>query len=124
MKKSILIASIAAFTVSSVGLANANQGKQIYENGCQTCHAPTIAPALGSPTVHDAEAWAPRLEAAKKAVEQDGQYKTEIDYLVAQVKQGKGAMPPGGMCKNPSAPNDPCSDEDYAAAIQFMISNE
>ncbi len=54
----------------------------------------------GAPKVHDADAWKPRLAQG-------------IDTLIATVKTGKGAMPPGGMCTD-------CTDEDIKKAIGFM----
>jgi cytochrome c5 len=36
-----------------------------------------------------------------------------MDALVASVRNGLGAMPPGGLCNS-------CSDEDYAALITYM----
>jgi cytochrome c5 len=36
-----------------------------------------------------------------------------IDTLVATVKTGKNAMPPGGMCTD-------CTDDDYKNAIEYM----
>jgi cytochrome c5 len=36
-----------------------------------------------------------------------------MDALVASVRKGLGAMPPGGLCNS-------CSDEDYAALITYM----
>ncbi len=37
--------------------------------------------------------------------------------LVATVKTGKGAMPPGGMCID-------CTDEDYKKVIEYMSKQE
>jgi cytochrome c5 len=36
-----------------------------------------------------------------------------MEVLVASVRNGLNAMPPGGLCNS-------CSDEDYAALITYM----
>jgi cytochrome c5 len=36
-----------------------------------------------------------------------------MEALVASVRNGLNAMPPGGLCNS-------CSDEDYAALITYM----
>jgi len=68
-----------------------------YAAFCAACHAGSMpqAPAAGN-----ADAWAPRLEKG-------------MDVLVASVRNGLNAMPPGGLCNS-------CSDEDYAALITYM----
>lgn len=70
-----------------------------YDKSCKICHATGTA---GAPMVHDAAAWAPRLEKG-------------MDALVVSVNQGLNAMPPKGMCFD-------CTDEDYTALIEFMSS--
>jgi hypothetical protein len=42
-----------------------------------------------------------------------GRLAVGIDTLVATVKTGKNAMPPGGMCTD-------CTDDDYKNAIEYM----
>ena len=69
----------------------------IYNRSCRSCH--TVA-ATSAPLTGDAIAWAPRMEKG-------------MDALVASVRNGLGAMPPGGLCNS-------CSDEDYAALITYM----
>jgi len=68
-----------------------------YERACFLCHARA---GTGAPLVGDADAWAPRLAKGR-------------DALVAQVRQGLGAMPARGLCPD-------CSDADFAALIAFM----
>jgi cytochrome c5 len=93
-------------------------GKQTYEKACVTCHTPTMAAALKSPAVHDQAAWDVRFAAAEQAAKQDPTtYPQAIDFLVAQVKKGKGAMAAGGACTD-------CTDEAYKAAILFMRNKE
>ena len=68
-----------------------------YDKSCKVCHD---AGAAGAPKTGDADAWAPRMAKG-------------MEVLVASVNQGLNAMPPKGMCFD-------CSDEDYAALIEYM----
>jgi cytochrome c5 len=95
MKKFALIAAIAAFTSSAMAADDAVMEK--YNKSCAACHA---TGAAGAPKTGDADAWASRLEKGSEA-------------LVASVANGMGAMPPKGMCYD-------CSNEDYAALIEYM----
>ncbi|NRD72128.1 cytochrome c5 family protein [Shewanella sp. VB17] len=95
MKKLLAITAVAALTLSAS--VSAQEGEDIYTKACTVCHSMGVA---GAPKAHDAAAWEPRLALG-------------IDTLVATVKTGKGAMPPGGMCTD-------CTDEDYKKAIEFM----
>ena len=60
-----------------------------------------MAGAAGAPKTGDAGAWAARLKAKG------------MEGLVASVRNGLNAMPPGGLCNS-------CSDEDHAALISYM----
>ncbi len=93
--KLALIAAIAAFSSPIFAADDAVMEK--YNKSCAACHA---SGAAGAPKTGDAEAWAPRLEKG-------------AETLVASVSNGMGAMPPKGMCYD-------CSDEDYAALIEYM----
>ena len=74
-------------------------GEKTYQNYCFSCHTPGLS---GAPKTGDAQAWAPRI--AKGA-----------DLLLATTIEGiPPAMPPRGMCFD-------CSDEDLAAAIDYMV---
>lgn len=68
-----------------------------YDKSCKICHA---SGAAGAPKTGDAAAWAPRMEKG-------------MEVLVVSVNTGLNAMPPKGMCFD-------CSDEDYAAMIEYM----
>ena len=68
-----------------------------YDKSCKVCHA---AGAAGAPKTGDAAAWEPRMAKG-------------MDAMVASVNKGLNAMPPKGMCFD-------CSDEDYAALIEYM----
>jgi cytochrome c5 len=95
MKKLLIMSAVAALTLSAS--VYAQDGKATYDKSCTVCHSMGVA---GAPKAHDAAAWEPSLALG-------------IDTLIAAVKTGKGAMPPGGMCTD-------CTNEDYKNAIEFM----
>ncbi|MDO6621160.1 MULTISPECIES: c-type cytochrome [unclassified Shewanella] len=95
MKKLLAMTAVAALTLSSNVFAQ--DGEAVYNKACTVCHSMGVA---GAPKTHDAAAWEPRLAKG-------------LDALVATVKTGLNAMPPGGMCTD-------CTDEDYKNAIEFM----
>lgn len=95
MKKVLMAAVAATLMVPAAAMAN-----DTYNTKCVACHA---TGAAGAPKLGDAAAWAPRASLS-------------MDALLASVKNGKGAMPPKGLC------ND-CSDDDFKGAIQFMLDN-
>ena len=69
-----------------------------YNKSCAMCHDTGVA---GAPKTGDAAQWAPRLEKG-------------MDALVASVDKGMNAMPPKGMCFD-------CSDDDFKALIEYMV---
>ena len=77
------------------GLSPELQAK--YDASCDRCHT---TGAFGAPVIHDLNAWEPRLAKG-------------LTTLLNSVKNGRGAMPPGGDCGN-------CSDDDYLALIEYM----
>lgn len=95
---------IAVIAGSLVALSTTLQvqagGEEIYNTKCMACHA---SGAAGAPKLGDKEAWAPRIA-------------TGMDAMVASVINGKNAMPPKGGCMD-------CSDEDLAAAVEYMVSS-
>lgn len=95
MKKLLAMTAVAALTLSTNVFAQ--DGEAVYTKACTVCHSMGVA---GAPKVHNAAEWEPRLAKG-------------VDALVASVKSGIGAMPPGGMCTD-------CTDEDYKNAIEFM----
>jgi len=83
----------------SVAAKPVHPGEKTYQNYCFSCHTPGLS---GAPKTGDVEAWAPRI--AKGA-----------DLLLVTTIEGiPPAMPPRGMCFD-------CSDEDLAAAIDYMV---
>ncbi len=93
--KKILIAAAAALMLPATAMAN-----DIYNTKCVACHA---TGAAGAPKLGDAAAWASRTGLG-------------MDTLLASVKNGKGAMPPKGLCMD-------CTDDQFKGAIQFMLDN-
>ena len=89
--------AIAALVVAQTVLAGDPPPQ--YAASCGACHAVGVA---GAPATGDAEAWAPRMAKG-------------MEVLVASVRNGLSAMPPGGLCNS-------CSDEDHAALITYMSS--
>lgn len=95
--KTLLFATLATVTFSTLSFADAKDIEAKYNKSCGVCHAAAVA---GAPKTGDAEAWQPRLDKG-------------MDVIVASVVNGLNAMPPKGMCMD-------CSEEDYAALIQYM----
>ncbi|MDA0694003.1 MAG: c-type cytochrome [Proteobacteria bacterium] len=71
--------------------------KAIYDRSCGFCH---VSGAAGAPKTGDAAAWESRMALG-------------MDAMVLSVKNGKGAMPPRGMCMD-------CTDEQFADLITYM----
>ena len=76
----------------------AADGRAVDDKTCGACHATSVANA---PKFGDAAAWGPRAATGKAA-------------LIASVKAGKGIMPP-------KAGNALLTDDDIAAAVDFML---
>lgn len=79
--------------------AASNVGKELYDKTCVTCHSSGIA---GAPKFGDKTAWAPFIAQG-------------MDTMVEKATKGVGAMPPKG--------GSTASDEDFKAAIQYMVDN-
>jgi cytochrome c5 len=76
--------------------AGPRSGEQVYQGSCFACHG---TGALGAPKT--ADDWASRVAKGK-------------DVLLEHALNGFNAMPPRGTCGD-------CSDDEIAAAIDFMI---
>lgn len=74
-------------------------GERVYNRYCFSCHAAGVA---GAPRVGDRAAWAPRVDRGSAAL---------LETTIAGIAPG---MPPRGLCSE-------CSDDELAAAIDFMI---
>ncbi|WP_043317619.1 cytochrome c5 family protein [Microbulbifer sp. HZ11] len=95
--KSVIMFALGLTGMLASGASVADAVTERYQKSCHICHDTGVANA---PKVHDVEAWKPRLDKG-------------MDTLLNSVKNGLGAMPPGGMCPD-------CSDEEYKALIKFM----
>lgn len=71
---------------------------EIYQRTCRNCH--TID-STGAPLTGDKQRWAELLEDSNH------------DGLVENVINGKGGMPPFGLCME-------CGTEEFSQLIQFM----
>lgn len=91
--KSIIAAAL--MLVATAAAAEPDMDK--FNKSCAVCHA---TGAANAPKTGDVAAWEPRMAKGMEA-------------LVASVNNGLNAMPPKGMCFD-------CSDEDYAAMIEYM----
>jgi cytochrome c5 len=80
--------------------AAAHPGEQTYTRFCFSCHAAGIA---GAPRVGDQNAWVGRLERGRDAL------------VTATIEGIPPGMPPRGLCAR-------CTDEELAAAVDYMIS--
>lgn len=89
-------ATIGLLTTGS--LVSADEGADIYLQGCSACHS---SGAAGAPKLGDQAAWAPRLKQGK-------------DALVASALNGKNTMPAKGMCPS-------CSEEQIALAVDYIL---
>lgn len=95
MNKNSLIVLI--FFISHGAIAKM-QAQDTYQRFCRVCHSKGIA---GAPVSGDREAWDKRIK------------RSGFKKLIKSVQNGKGAMPPGGMCGN-------CTEEDIEATIKYM----
>lgn len=93
MKKyGVLFAAIGlAFSVS------AQEVEKTFKKTCGFCHVSGVA---GAPKAGDKAAWEPRM-------------KKGMAVMLESVTNGKGAMPPKGMCSH-------CETADYKALINYM----
>lgn len=118
MKKELigLLVSLASATALAHDL-----GQTTYDIACKNCHAPNLAPAIKAPAAFDKKAWKTRFDhASLEAKTNPSQFKTPMDFLVYNVKMGKGLMHHGGLCNEASEPNKNCSDEALIKAIEYM----
>jgi cytochrome c5 len=100
MIKKVLL-GVALVGMSSVALADGAMAK--FQKTCNVCHA---SGAAGAPKTGAKADWDARLAAAGS-----------MDALVSSVVNGKGGMPPKGLCYD-------CSTDDYKAMIQHMMGGQ
>lgn len=105
--------------MSPLVLAENDLGQKTYEAACQNCHAPNLAGGVKAPAAFDEKAWGTVFErAAVKVKENPSQFKTPMDYLLYNVKIGKGLMHHNGLCNESVTTN--CSDDALTQAILYM----
>lgn len=78
-----------------------NEGAQIVEHFCATCHAAKPMIELGAPTSKNSQNWNNRAQQG-------------LDVLLLHTLEGFGAMPARGGCFE-------CSDAQLQEAILFML---
>ena len=83
----------------SAASINAHPGKEIYDQYCYSCHNPGLN---GAPRLGDAEACGPRIAQGRPI------------FLTSTLEGIAPAMPRRGLCLS-------CSDDDLAAAVDYMI---
>jgi cytochrome c5 len=80
--------------------ATPKDGEKVYQQFCFSCHATGVG---GAPRVGDPTAWAPSIAQGKDVM---------LQKSITGIPPG---MPPRGLCSL-------CTDEDLAAAIDYMVS--
>ena len=78
-------------------------GEQVYAQICKTCHEAGIA---GAPKGGDKAAWGPRIAQGEK---------TLVQHAIAGFQGKSGVMPPKGG-------NPGLKDDDFKAAVDYMVS--
>nr|WP_242604251.1 c-type cytochrome [Legionella beliardensis] len=78
-----------------------DEGRQIVQHFCATCHAKKPLIALGAPRINNKTDWEPRIAQG-------------LAKLLAHTAEGYGAMPARGGCFE-------CSDEQLQLAILAML---
>ncbi len=95
--------------------------EKVYQHACSNCHAPKVAKGLNAPPAFDVEAWKVRFNHAKEqAAQNPNRYKSPYDYLVQQIKIGKGLMHHGGLCLESKLSKEECSENAYIQVIKYM----
>jgi len=120
MKKFIFAVLFSTLAFNALA-TDMKKGEALYRTTCAVCHANGVAKA---PKTHDVAAWNERfnkaLAIAKKQLPNasiKAQKAKAMDILAITVKNGLGAMPPGGMCPK-------CNLDDYKSAIEYMMSKK
>jgi cytochrome c5 len=78
-----------------------DEGEQIVQHFCSSCHAKKPLIELGAPKIHQMSDWKPRLAQG-------------LDNLLRHTEEGYGAMPARGGCFE-------CSDEQLKLAVQALL---
>lgn len=94
MKKLTVIGAALLALSANVGAFDVDAK---FKQACAACHSMGVA---GAPKAFDKAAWEPRLAQG-------------MDTLITSVTNGKGAMPPRGLCMD-------CTPEQYTQLINYM----
>jgi len=98
----ILVATVA-WLFAPAGVADSASGKTVYEASCKSCHSGGFSGWMsGAPKTGDKEDWVPLL-------------KKGLPALIESSLNGFGKMSPRGGCTT-------CTDEEIAAAVEYMVS--
>jgi len=86
----LTIVPVAAGTTAPVAVVLEN-GAQVYEAACKTCHNPAVAATLGAPPAGDAAAWRPRIAQGKATLYQHAVqgYKSKPGSIGMPAKGGR-----------------------------------
>lgn len=122
MRGWILLMSVMLVGQSRAEAVNLDQGKALYKAACSNCHAPDKARGLKAPPAFNRAVWQAIKTKAAVQVKSDKRFKTVDDYLLYQIKIGRGLMHHGGLCKETQVGKTKVSCEDtvYLEAIQYM----
>ncbi len=85
---------------AAAAAAGPRSGEDIYKTTCFGCHG---TGAAGAPKLGDSAAWSARTSKG-------------LDAVISNAINGINAMPPRGTCAS-------CSDDDIAAAVNYMVDN-
>jgi hypothetical protein len=112
----------SAFSYNDIKDENLSLGIKLYNVACKVCHAPTKAKAMKAPVAFNRKVWLKRFHIAKENIKKNFKFKTVSDYMLYQVKVGKGLMHHGGLCEESKllSPKLDCSNLAYLEAIQYM----
>jgi cytochrome c5 len=97
------VAAPAAAPAAPPAVANADNGKALYNSACIACHGAGIA---GAPKIADKANWAPRIQQGNAVL---------YEHAIKGFQGKAGVMPPKG---GSSAP-----DADVKAAVDFMVAS-
>jgi cytochrome c5 len=61
----LTIAPISTAAIVNAVAAMPENGAEVYETACKTCHGPNVAALLGAPLAGNAAAWQPRIAKGK-----------------------------------------------------------
>lgn len=122
MKRVLILASLM-ITASAMAVEIKTEksiGKDTYDNACQVCHNPRVSQGLDAPTAFNESVWSAIKKRADAEAKKSDKFKTGMDYMVYQVRIGKGLMHHGGLCLEAKKDSAVCTDAAYQAAIEYM----